>query len=620
MVLLATMVLLAAGVPAQAATRTVDAVYEREFCQEPQHRQSRFCDGRGISADDPRREAFRWYVLRERCRVSRAPEYCKDIEGVVPDRPVLVLTYDHSAGRWDLEGTKRESRSSLDANGRPTVYAGSQDSVLVVITNSNPLIYGSSVGEVKEAEIAQIAVLQSLMTGLGSALQSWVTMAGQPSTEATSSSGSGLMGAERSVADAIAAVIAERQRRVLLLSDESVATKHAIDVIGRCREAMVALLQQLELGRPTPYSCRRLEESPASPARSVTAGLRQRYEDAAWFGVEYKPAIARFLALLQMSSAPPDGVKAAIGEVRQSLNSVPAEGAPPVLLTLAAESQAALDRIARADDVHAALVQEGRRFAGLDRALLLEDADQKLVTAIETVLAKSADINLAAAVLDAAERRYANNLVGGVPRMWFEVTPPSTDVSWDVIRTYPITVAADAAYANQVALAHPAKSATSYALASTNSRLFGVDVGVTATNIVDREFGAVADPAAPKQKVIAQTGETNRSGQFGIFLDYWIVQRWRESAADWAVRPGVQIGAAFSSDNPAVHAGGVLELAKYARFGGGVTFQRVTRLDGQQVGDPVSSSDDIRTRDRFARGWYVSFAFALDSLSLFGGH
>src|SRR6476661_7645921 len=179
MVLLATMALLAAGVPSQAATRTVDAVYEREFCQEPQHRQSRFCDGRGISVDDPRREAFRWYVLRERCRVSGAPDYCKDIEGVAPDRPVLVLTYDHSTARWNLEGTKPQSRSSLDANGRPTVYAGSQDSVLVVITNSNPLLYGGSVGEVKEEEIAQIAVLQSLMTGLGSALQSWVTMAGQ---------------------------------------------------------------------------------------------------------------------------------------------------------------------------------------------------------------------------------------------------------------------------------------------------------------------------------------------------------------------------------------------------------------------------------------------------------
>jgi len=98
------------------------------------------------------------------------------------------------------------------------------------------------------------------------------------------------------------------------------------------------------------------------------------------------------------------------------------------------------------------------------------------------------------------------------------------------------------------------------------------------------------------------------------------VQRWHESAEYWPIRPGVQIGAALSSDNPAVHTGGVFEVARYARFGAGVTFQRVTRLDGQQIGDPVSSSDDIRTRDRFERGWYVSFAFALDSLSLFGGH
>ncbi len=619
MFLVVTVALLGLASSIESTPATVDSVYEHEFCGEPLHRLSRFCGERGIGADDPRRDAYRWYVLQQRCRLADAPEYCKGIDTLEPGHPVMVLVYDHSSARWDLEGTRTETRSSLDANGRPTVYAGAHDSLLVVITNSNPLIYGSSVGEVKEEEIAQIGVLQSLMTALGTSLQSWLTIAGQRLTEAPPAPPRVLTANDQSVADAIAALVAERQRRVLLLSDEALATKHAIDAVARCRDAMVAVLQQLELGHPTLYSCSTPRPPAPTSARSITDSLRQRYDDAVWLGADYKPAIARFLALLHMTSPTPAAVAAAIADIERTLSGVPSEGVPPVLPALVREVHAALDRIAHASDVDAALGQEGGRFANLDRALELDAAEQKLATAVEGVLAKAAEINLAAAVLDAAERRYADNLLGGVPRTWFEVTPPSNEVSWDVIRTYPISVAADAPYTSHVALAHPAKAATSYSLASTSSRLFGVDVGVTATDVVDREFGAVADPLNPKQKVIEQTGQTNRSGQFGIFLDYWIVQRWNERAAAWPVRPGLQVGAAVSSDDPAFHAGGALEVARYARFGAGVTFQRVTRLDGQQVGDPVSSSDDIRTRDQFERGWYLSFAFALDSLSIFGG-
>jgi len=620
MFLVVTVALLGLASSIESTPRTVDSVYDHEFCAEPLHRLSRFCGDRGLGADDPRREAYRWWVLQQRCRLADAPEYCKGIDTLEPGRPVMVLVYDHSSARWDLEGTRTDTRSSLDANGRPTVYAGTHDSLLVVITNTNPLIYGSSVGEVKEEEIAQLGALQALMTALGTALQSGLTIAGQRLTEAPPAPTRVLSGIDLSVAEAIAQVVAERQRRVLLLTDETLATKHAIDAIARCRDAMVAVLQQLELGHPTVYSCTTPQQRGPGSSRSITANLRQRYDDAVWLGADYKPAIARFFALLQMASPSRPGVAAAIADIERTLREAPSDGGPPVLLALVSEVRAALDRIAHAADVDAALGQEARRFANLDRALELDAGEKKLATAVDSVLAKAAEINLAAAVLDAAERRYADNLLGGVPRTWFEVSPPSNDVSWDVIRTYPISLAADAPYTSHVALAHPAKAATSYSLASTSSRLFGVDVGVTATNVVDYEFGAVADPQHPKQKVVGQTGETNRSGQFGIFLDYWIVQRWSERAAAWPVRPGLQVGAAVSTDHPAFHAGGALEVARYARFGGGVTFQRVTRLNGQHVGDPIESSDDIRTHDQFERGWYVSFAFALDSLSLFGGH
>jgi hypothetical protein len=53
------------------------------------------------------------------------------------------------------------------------------------------------------------------------------------------------------------------------------------------------------------------------------------------------------------------------------------------------------------------------------------------------------------------------------------------------------------------------------------------------------------------------------------------------------------------------------------RLTGGWTWQRMPELDGQKPGDVVSSKADIRTRDHFARDWYVALVFALDSLPVF---
>lgn len=182
-----------------------------------------------------------------------------------------MLTYDHSSARWDLEGTKTATRSILDANGRPTVYAAPHDSLFVVIANSNPLVYGSSVGEVKEKEIAPIGALQSLMTALGTALQSWLTIAGQRLTEVQPAPSLPLTGADQSVAEAIASIVADRHRRVVLLSDESLATKHAIDEIGRCREAMVAVPPAARARTPNA-----LFVSRAAPTRNAAGAFGDR--------------------------------------------------------------------------------------------------------------------------------------------------------------------------------------------------------------------------------------------------------------------------------------------------------------------------------------------------------
>jgi hypothetical protein len=40
-------------------------------------------------------------------------------------------------------------------------------------------------------------------------------------------------------------------------------------------------------------------------------------------------------------------------------------------------------------------------------------------------------------------------------------------------------------------------------------------------------------------------------------------------------------------------------------FGGGVAFEQVPRLDGQNVGDVVESNDAIKTKLEFTRGWYL---------------
>ena len=86
------------------------------------------------------------------------------------------------------------------------------------------------------------------------------------------------------------------------------------------------------------------------------------------------------------------------------------------------------------------------------------------------------------------------------------------------------------------------------------------------------------------------------------------------------VQPTLDFGVGLTSDRPAFFLGPALEIGRAARIGFGWSPQRIRDLDPSQTLNEtvVSSKDDIKTVKRFALdNYYVSFTFAIDSLSLF---
>jgi hypothetical protein len=82
--------------------------------------------------------------------------------------------------------------------------------------------------------------------------------------------------------------------------------------------------------------------------------------------------------------------------------------------------------------------------------------------------------------------------------------------------------------------------------------------------------------------------------------------------------PGLEIGAGLDTDHRAAFLGLSFEIGKAVRLSYGRTWQRVTVLRGQEEGvTEVKSDEEVRTRKAYRGDWYVSFSFAIDSLTVF---
>lgn len=163
---------------------------------------------------------------------------------------------------------------------------------------------------------------------------------------------------------------------------------------------------------------------------------------------------------------------------------------------------------------------------------------------------------------------------------------------------------------------HAVPIEVSYGIAKQRRFDFDVDVSLVYTSLLNPTFGVqeVVDPNAPagssKQYKIIRKSEKSRAGDLAAMLTF------KGPGITSIVQP--QIGAGVTADQPAFFTGLAIPLGPYFKLSGGWTWQKVTKLaNGQKEGDPISGEDALSTRDGFGDSWYVSLSITLDNIPFF---
>ena len=149
----------------------------------------------------------------------------------------------------------------------------------------------------------------------------------------------------------------------------------------------------------------------------------------------------------------------------------------------------------------------------------------------------------------------------------------------------------------------------------TSTMRWGLGAGVVYTPLDDLTWTAVPDPDDPSRKVIGEPTRTTRAGQIALLAN--VSPAW--ARLNDHIRGGLQFGAGASTDEPALFLGLSADLGRWFRIGGGVTWQRVKRLEEGQEELVTEVTDDkpIRLRDSFPPDWYVALTLSIDGIPLF---
>lgn len=196
-------------------------------------------------------------------------------------------------------------------------------------------------------------------------------------------------------------------------------------------------------------------------------------------------------------------------------------------------------------------------------------------------------------------------------------------VAFDRIGTVKVTISEVNPFGATFDRRPDATGVRSFRIANPTARRIAVSVGGIYTPLTEPTYKAVTNPLNANEKVIARTGERQRSGAVALLGAY----RWRDEEA--LLRPGLQFGVGFGSD-PQIFGGFSLDVSPVIRIGLGATGQLVADLAGGQKalayddkGNPlpgatvVASDSEIRLKQRHQIAPYLSLSISLDSLSLF---
>lgn len=209
------------------------------------------------------------------------------------------------------------------------------------------------------------------------------------------------------------------------------------------------------------------------------------------------------------------------------------------------------------------------------------------------------------------------------------------------VQTETLTLARlEGASADTSGIDTPKERAITYDVARRSGAVFGAGVGMIYTPVVSRTFslvdpspestttvktsttesGTTTETVFPESRVISETDSDARAGFLAAFLNLRLLQWLKPDTATWPIKPGLEVGFAMSTENPALLVGASFEVSRYVRAGIGRSWVSATDLtDRSLVGTTVPSGYTIQTDKRMRPSWYASLTLALDGLPIFSG-
>lgn len=207
--------------------------------------------------------------------------------------------------------------------------------------------------------------------------------------------------------------------------------------------------------------------------------------------------------------------------------------------------------------------------------------------------------------------------------------------SWNVRRTYPVSITLDSAYKGDVHVTLPAERATKFKVVPRWRRNTAFSVGITWTDLVSPTWEAVACPPTDENgnnvipacanapegddlKYAKRTKEDSQAGKFVIFGSWLPFGRDVKSypSKPNRVRGGIELGLGLDAARPALFAGAALHCGRWLKISGGYTAQYLAQLNGMKENGLVPGGV-IVTKDGLDDSYYISLSLTLDGLSLF---
>ncbi len=209
--------------------------------------------------------------------------HCKEFQAALSEREggetlaPLVLALDHRTGRWRSANRLAQldkARVRMDVAGEPTVSLTGGERLVVVVENTNPLLYGAAAGKPTEVDAPELASIQELLKLAGGNIASYLKVLGEPSTREA-------LGSAREVY-----IASMRRHGKLVVDNRPIELEAYIEALKRsgkdledrllevqCRVGQttaqtsraVAFIQDLELGKGSDYLL-----SPPTPPRCGT--------------------------------------------------------------------------------------------------------------------------------------------------------------------------------------------------------------------------------------------------------------------------------------------------------------------------------------------------------------